>query len=122
MSNIQPLSSSLEKASKATLNIAHVGDFDVIRNNEHSFSVKYLKTSEIIVDNLYLFSAAMAIALSLKDHDIELARNYIQLENIYVKHVTKMRFYKNSNKWDLYENELMEAKSILNIFHSKMAL
>lgn len=109
------------KITAIRLNSYPVGDYK-IKLKDDLYSLVHETTNTIVVSDLVLFSAALAIAHQLDTQNYSTIDTILYLESRFDKHWQRSLFYQNSQNWDLFNNERVDALACVRLIHSYIKL
>ena len=85
-----------------------IGDFVIVKMPTGLFNVNLKE--EVFFENLTLLSAAVALASLLHRQEYDTAKQVLFLEQKFAKHYSSMCFFANASRYDLFENEKIDAE------------
>lgn len=95
-------------------------DLCICKQNDQLYTVCTKNTYDVFYSNVFLFSSALLIAISLNKKQYDILEKTIRYDNNYSMLYQKLQVYANSKKWDLYENCRIDADYILEYIHNEI--
>jgi hypothetical protein len=92
-------------------------DYYICRQENNLYSICTRQDYNVLYSDIFLFSAAIAIANNLHKKNISNIEKLFHYDSYYATLYQKMKTYSNSKKWDLYENCRIDADYILERIH-----